>query len=109
MNVESLKETIMLLRSLLNMERTAENRADIKVVVDAIGEELSINLNDTINFFDTCSVEEFYWCSMQFVNLANNFRSRELVECVERNIARIDSKFTREELNFELEEMKKRV
>ncbi|MDE6275474.1 MAG: hypothetical protein K2M75_02925 [Clostridia bacterium] len=109
MNVKSLKETIELLRSLLNMERTQENRADIKVVVNAIGEELSINLNDTINFFDTCSTDEFYWCSMQFVNLAKNFRSKELVACVERNIARIESKFTREELNFELEEMRKHV
>lgn len=109
MNVESLKETIELLRSLLNMERTQENRADIKVVVNAIGEELSVNLNDTIEFFDTCSTDEFYWCSMQFVNLAKCFRSNELAKCVERNIARIDSKFKREELNFELEEMKKHV
>ena len=46
------------------------------------------NLTDSMEFLDSCSVEELYWISEIFDDLSEYFQSSELIECMERNAIR---------------------
>ena len=47
-----------------------------------------VNLNECIEFLDSCSAEELYWISEIFDDLSEYFQSSDLIECMERNAAR---------------------
>ena len=68
--------------------------------------ELKINLDDTINYLDTCSKQELDWASETFEDLSEYFKSQRLIECVERNITRFSDEELQEQLKMELEFMK---
>lgn len=68
--------------------------------------ELKINLDDTINYLDTCSKQELDWASETFEDLSEYFKSQRLIECVERNITRFPDEELQKQLQMELEYMK---
>lgn len=68
--------------------------------------ELKINLDDTINYLDTCSKQELDWASETFEDLSEYFKSQRLIECVERNITRFSDEELQKQLQMELEYMK---
>lgn len=68
--------------------------------------ELKINLDDTINYLDTCSKQELDWASETFEDLSEYFKSQRLIECVERNITRFPDEELQKQLKMELEFMK---
>lgn len=68
--------------------------------------ELKINLDDTINYLDTCSKQELDWASETFEDLSEYFKSQRLIECVERNITRFSDEELQKQLKMELEFMK---
>ncbi|MCI2068643.1 MAG: hypothetical protein LKJ88_03595 [Bacilli bacterium] len=49
---------------------------------------LSEDIQQTIQFFDTCEEEEFYYLKEIFVDLINLTKSKELVSCLHRNDTR---------------------
>ena len=71
---------------------------------------LTNNLQETINFLNTCSSEEFYWVSELFERLSEYFVSQELIDCMERNAKRtdvdcsIDIEHAKEALKYSLED-----
>lgn len=71
--------------------------------------ELKINLDDTINYLDTCSKQELDWASETFEDLSEYFKSQRLIECVERNITRFPDEELQKQLKMELEYMKQYV
>lgn len=68
--------------------------------------ELSKNLDETIEYLDTCSEKELDWMSEVFEELSEHFKPQKLIDCVERNITRFDNPDLREELKMELKDMK---
>ena len=68
--------------------------------------ELKINLDDTINYLDTCSKQELDWASETFEDLSEYFKSQSLIECVERIITRFPDEELQKQLQMELEYMK---
>ena len=68
--------------------------------------ELKINLDDTINYLNTCSKQELDWASETFEDLSEYFKSQRLIECVERNITRFPDEELQKQLKMELEYMK---
>lgn len=68
--------------------------------------ELKINLDETINYLNTCSKQELDWASETFEDLSEYFKSQRLIECVERNITRFPDEELQKHLNMELEYMK---
>ena len=68
--------------------------------------ELKINLDDTINYLNTCSKQELDWASETFEDLSEYFKSQRLIECVERNITRFPDEELQKQLQMELEYMK---
>ena len=64
--------------------------------------ELTKNLDDTIEFLDTCSAQELSAFSEVFEELSEHFRSQKLIECVERNVTRFDDPALQEQLKMEL-------
>lgn len=71
--------------------------------------ELKINLDDTINYLNTCSKQELDWASETFEDLSEYFKSQRLIECVERNITRFPDEELQKQLKMELEYMKQYV
>lgn len=69
-------------------------------------EIFKINLDESIEFLDSCSSEELYWISELFEELSEFFKSQELIECMERNAKRtgvdcsMDIKYAKDALNY---------
>ncbi len=103
MDKENLKQLIAEMPQILELSKTEGSNINFKEYYEAILAELSINLNDTIDFLNSCNQDEFYWSCSFVIDLSKRFRSKELVDCVESNVARLDSKFAREALQFELD------
>ena len=101
MNVNKLKELIKE-RALIDAkndiltEQSQNDQFDI----------LSLNLSDTIDFFNNCSPEELYWVSELFERLSEHFKSKELIECMKRNALRmgidcsINIEYAKDALNY---------
>ena len=68
--------------------------------------ELCKNLDETVNYIDTCSEKELDWMSEVFDELSEYFKSQKLIDCVERNITRFDNSELQEQLKMELRYMK---
>lgn len=66
---------------------------------------LKVNLNDTIEYLDNCTSRELFWVSELFDDLSEYFKSKELIECMERNSKRtgidckLDIYYAKEALN----------
>jgi hypothetical protein len=54
--------------------------------------ELTKNLDETIQYFDTCSQLELYWSYQILEDICDYFQSAELLDCIKRNITRFDDK-----------------
>ena len=83
MNVDKVKELI-LERSKMNPQNdilAGQNQ-------EQLFEIFKVNLNECIEFLDSCSAEELYWISELFDDLSEHFKSQELIECMERNALR---------------------
>ena len=69
-------------------------------------EELKKDLAETIEYIDTCSKKELEWIGETFDELSEYFKSRALIDCVERNVTRFDDPELQETLKKELGYMK---
>lgn len=64
------------------------------------------NLNESINYLNTCSNVEFYWISELFEDLSGYFKSQELIDCMEQNSKRtgvdcsININYAKDALNY---------
>lgn len=67
---------------------------------------LTKNLDDTIEFLNTCSKKELDWASACFEELSEYFKSQKLIDCVESNISRFDNPELQKQLKMELGYMK---
>ncbi len=68
---------------------------------------LTKDLSQTIAYLDECSENELSYATELLEELMQHFKSKELIECVERNIKRCKNEETIKYLIFELEGMKK--
>lgn len=81
---------------------------------DAIWEEnldkvfglLCEDLEDTIEYIDTCSQDELDFICPLLEGVSKHFQSQELIDCVERNITRFDDWELQADLATELSFMK---
>ena len=69
-------------------------------------ELLTEDLSQTIEYLDECSEKELWWNTDLLEELLEHFKSRELIECIERNIQRCRDEETIEYLKEELKRMK---
>lgn len=66
---------------------------------------LSNNLEETIAYLDSASKEEIYYISSIYDDLSERFKSKELIECMQRNAIRtgvdcnVDIEFALKALN----------
>ncbi len=68
--------------------------------------EFSINLNDTIDYYNQCNADELSLLSILIIDLTNHFRSNELVNCFEKRIAKLEDKLLKKCLENELDFIK---
>lgn len=47
-----------------------------------LSNELSNDVNETIDFLDKCNVEEIYWISEVFDDISSNFKSQNFIDCL---------------------------
>jgi hypothetical protein len=71
--------------------------------------EMSKNLDDTINYLDTCSDLELFWATEVLEELSARFKSKKLIECVERNITRCTNDEVKSQLLMTLGYMKQHI
>ena len=69
-------------------------------------EILTKNLDNTIDYINTCSEDELDYISEWFEELSEHFQSQELIDCVKNNISRFNNPELQAELKMELEYMK---
>ena len=69
-------------------------------------EILTKNLDNTIDYINTCSEDELDYISECFEELSEHFQSQELIDCVKNNISRFNNPELQAELKMELEYMK---
>ena len=50
--------------------------------------EMSKNIEETIGYLDSCTIEELLWATEVLEDLAQQFKSQELISCVERNMCK---------------------
>jgi hypothetical protein len=48
-----------------------------------ISEMLSVNVDETIDFLDKCTIEEIYWISEVFDDISAQFQSQSFIEFLE--------------------------
>ena len=70
-------------------------------------EEMSKNIIETMEYLDTCEENELLWATEVLEDLAEHFKSKELVVCVERNAKRCVEQETINQLNMVIEYMYK--
>lgn len=68
-------------------------------------EILTKDLDNTIDYINTCSEDELYYISECFEELSEHFQSQKLIDCVKNNISRFDNPELQAELKMELEYM----
>ena len=69
-------------------------------------ELLTEDLTQTIEYLDNCSEKELWLNSDLIEELMQHFKSKELIECIERNIKRCKDEEIIKCLMFELESIK---
>lgn len=96
------------IKQLVDEAETIDPQNDVlwRINFDKVLAELCKNLDDTIEFFDTCTQKELDWCSETFEELSQYFKSQSLIDCVQRNITRFSDKELQKQLQIELEYMK---
>ena len=104
-----LKQLFVKMQEIIKIDSHDEKLALLKENNKKIVTELSINLNDTIDFLNTCSAEELYWSCAFIIDLSEYFRTKELVKCIESNMARVAEKGLRESIKLELDFIKNYV
>ena len=70
---------------------------------------MSKNLDDTINYLDNCSDLELFWATEVLEELSEKFKSKKLIECVERNITRCTNNEVKSQLLMTLDYMKQHM
>lgn len=63
------------------------------------------DLNETIDYLNSCSALEFVWATEILDDLSEYFKSKELVECVKNNMSRFDDEFVIEQIKMVLKYM----
>ncbi len=104
MNNKRLQDLVKL--GYADWKETPEDETVWKDITSKIYDELSQNLDETINYCDTCNSEELFFISQVFEELSEHFKSQKLIECVERNVFRFSDKELQDQLKMELEYMK---
>ena len=92
MDREYLKQLFVNMQEIMKVDSLDEKLALLKENNKMIVDELSINLNDTIDFLNTCSAKELFWSCAFIIELSEYFRTKELVKCIESNMARVAEK-----------------
>ncbi|MDE7078821.1 MAG: hypothetical protein K2O95_01735 [Clostridia bacterium] len=106
---EDLKQLIMQQQNLLKKlkeERSEEVIAQFRENDKRILAEFSINLRDTIDYYNTCNADELFLLSIFIIDLSKYFRSNELVNCVEDRIAILEDDALKRSLKLELDFIK---
>lgn len=67
---------------------------------------LTKNLENTMDYLNTCSEDEFDYISECFEELSKYFKSQDLINCVKSNISRFDNPELQKQLKMEIEYMK---
>ena len=83
-----------------------ENEYEWEITFNKRLEALTKDLDETIEYLDTCSKKELDWMSEVFEELSEHFKSQRLIDCVERNVTRFDDPELQDELRMELEYMR---
>lgn len=109
MDREYLKQLFVNMQEIMKVDSLDEKLALLKENNKMIVDELSINLNDTIDFLNTCSAKELFWSCAFIIELSEYFRTKELVKCIESNMARVAEKGLRESIKLELDFIKNYV
>ncbi len=65
-----------------------ENDYEFEYFLNESFKILSINLNDTIKYLDKINANDIFYISSIFDDLSEHFKSKELIECMERNAKR---------------------
>lgn len=64
------------------------------------------NLDDTIAYLDQCGELELFWATEVLERLSEHFKSKKLIECIERNVTRFDNIELQKQMLSELKYMK---
>jgi len=72
-------------------------------------EELSRNLDDTIDYLSTCGKQEFLCAGEVLDELSEHFKSKKLIECVEANLERFHDEELKKSIEKEVRYMKKHL
>ena len=99
---QDIKELIKEQLNLLKEERTEEVIARFRENDKKLLAEFSINLNDTLDYYNTCDEDELTLLFILVVDLSNHFRTKELVDCVEKRISRAENQSLKSSWEIEL-------
>ena len=96
------------LKNLVNAVKNIDAENDI-LWLENYNQRLEIltkNLDNTIDYINTCSEDELDYISECFEELSEHFQSQKLIDCVKNNISRFNNPELQAELKMELEYMK---
>jgi DNA-directed RNA polymerase subunit F len=71
--------------------------------------EMSKSVNETITYLNKCSEMELLLATEVLEDLSKHFKSKELIQCIERNAQRCFEKETKKQLDMTLEYMYKYI
>ena len=71
--------------------------------------ELAENPEETISYLESCTETELLWATEVLEDLAERFKSQELIQCVEKSIERCLDPQTKQQLEMTLVYMRKHV
>lgn len=73
------------LRELIAAEKNDTNSYYFEEIFEEKKNLLCENLQETMQFIDSCTQEEFYWISNAFEDISEKYKSTEFIECLRRN------------------------
>lgn len=73
------------LRELITAEKNDTNSYYFEEIFEEKKNLLCENLQETMQFIDFCTQDEFYWISNAFEDISKKFKSMEFIECLRRN------------------------
>ena len=106
MDRENLQQLFINMQDIFKLESRDEKLALLKENNQLIVEELTGNLNDTIEFLNTCSEKELYLSCAFILDLTEYFRTNEFVKVVEDNMARVKDKSLAVSIKLEIDFIK---
>ncbi|MDE7215441.1 MAG: hypothetical protein K2O08_01395, partial [Clostridia bacterium] len=106
---ENLQQLIMQQQKLfkeLQQNKTEDVIARFRENDKKILAEFSVNLNDTVDYYNTCNADELLLLSILIIDLSKHFRSNELVNCFENRVDRLEDGSLKKSLKLEVDFIK---